>query len=342
MSGPGFLFGPSTQPGWWDTARASCPVVQPDGDGYRMWYYGRERDFPGVDDRDRTALPCGRSGTAWSADGLHWEKQQGRGQLGSVLDPDPRADRFDALQVGVTEVIRVGDEWWCYYVGGRRGTAMSYGEERTGWPTRIGHARSRDGMGFERVEGPEAGAVLAPGAEGAWDSWYVAFPRVQVVPGGFRLTYSAGGPLGRPAVGSAVSSDGIHWERSGQVLTVSDDPEACDGASVGSRSFAAIPGGWLMVYECVDREGNFRLAAATSPDGERWEKLPGRARRGALTDAGPEGSFDDRALGTPYLVTLPDGRIRCYHVGFGYTGAQGIGVLECDGQDLLRWEPVSV
>jgi hypothetical protein len=303
-----------------------------------MWYYGREAGFPGVADSDRTALPCGRSGAAVSPDGLRWEKVDGRGVLGSVLDPSDQAERFDALLIGLTDMVDLGDRWRAYYMGCRRGTAMSYGEERTGWPVAIGVAESADGLGFERVDGEHAGAVLVKGAEGDWDAWYTAFPRVVRHDGGYRMYYSGGGPQGPPAIGLAESSDGLRWEKRGRVLTHSEDPDACDAASVGSRSIVPHEGALLMAYECIDRENNFRIALAASADGVRWERLPGSGPKGSIAPYGAPGTFNDRAIGTPYLVRAEDGSLRLYHVGFG-SGGSGIGLLLNDGKDLTRWWP---
>lgn len=339
MTDPGFLFGPGPL-GNWDDSRASCPVVQRADDGYRMWYYGRERGFPGVTpENERSVIPMGRTGFAISRDGVHWQKVPGPGVRGSVLDPNPEPGQFDSFQVGGTEVVHVAGEYRLYYQGGWETAGRVGAELRKGFPLNIGLAVSTDGLHFQRVRGPlPGGALLANGAPGEWDEWYAGFPRVHLLDDGtFRLTYSGAGP-GGVGIGAADSPDGLHWEKRGKIFSPNADPAAFDARSVGSRSIVRFGGRFLMVYEAVDSSGNFRLGLAESDDQLRWRRIAGRGPLGSLIGYGAPGSFDERAMGTPYLVPERDGSLKLYYVGFSAQGVSGIGLLVCDGRDITRWE----
>lgn len=339
MTGPGFLFGPGPL-GNWDDSRASCPVVRRSDDGYRMWYYGRERSFPGVTpENERSVIPMGRTGLAISHDGIHWQKVPGPGVRGSVFDPNPQPGCFDSFQVGGTEVVPVGGEYRLYYQGGWETEGLVGDQRRKGFPLNIGLAVSVDGIHFRRVVGEApGGALLGHGAPGEWDEWYAGFPRVNVLAdGSFRLTYSGAGRSG-PGIGVADSPDGIRWEKRGRMFSANPDGTAFDARSVGSRSIVSYAGRLLMVYEAIDADGQFRIGLAESDDWQTWRRIRGRGPKGALIDFGAPGSFDERAMGTPYLVPEPDGSLKLYYVGFSAQGLSGIGLLVCDGRDITRWE----
>ncbi|MFN8534276.1 MAG: hypothetical protein U0556_12115 [Dehalococcoidia bacterium] len=339
MSDPGFLFGPGPA-GNWDDARASCPIVRRADDGFRMWYYGREKTFPGVTaENERSVLPMGRSGLAISRDGIAWQKVPGPGARGSVLDPAAEAGRFDSFQVGATDVLPVDGEYWMYYQGGRETSGLVDGQPRKGFPLNIGLAVSSDGLHFRRIAGSlPGGAILGNGADQDWDAWYAGFPRVNALPtGGYWLTYSGSGPQG-PGVGAAISGDGVVWEKLGRIFGTSPNPESFDCRSVGSRSIVPFGGRFIMVYEAIDAENRFRIGLAESDDLLHWSRIAGRGPKRSLIEYGAPGSFDELAIGTPYLVAEPDGSLKLYHVGFSMAGASGIGLLLCDGRDLTRWQ----
>ncbi|MDW8253638.1 MAG: glycosyl hydrolase [Chloroflexota bacterium] len=315
-------------------------AVRHAADGYRMWYYGRERGFPGVTpENERSVIPMGRTGLAISRDGVQWQKVSGPGFRGSVLDPNPQPGCFDSFQVGGTDVLLWEGEYRLYYQGGWQSEGLVGTQRRKGFPLNVGLAVSPDGIHFRRVPGSlPGGAILAHGAPGEWDEWYAGFPRVTVLSDGtFRMTYSGAGRNG-PAIGMADSPDGFHWEKRGPIFFPSSDEAAFDARSVGSRSIVAYRGRLLMVYEAIDAEGRFRLGMAEADEWQSWRRVAGRGPKGSLIDYGAAGSFDERAMGTPYLVPEPDGSLKLYYVGFSAQGVSGIGLLVCEGDDITRWE----
>jgi predicted GH43/DUF377 family glycosyl hydrolase len=264
-----------------------------------------------------------------------------------VLDPSGIPGRFDAWQVGGTDVVRAGDEYWLYFMGASDGATVVNGERRKGFPLRIGLARSTDGVHFTKVDGPLGGAVLANGDPGSWDEWFVGWARVLPLSGGgWRMYYHAAGPTHPPAGGVAESADGVEWEKRGVVIAPTGDPNDFDCRAVSTRHVIPWQGGYLIAYEALPIEpgASYRIGLATSPDGLRWERLRGPLTRGCSLDLGSPGAWDSIAIGTPYLV--PDGAgLLMYYVGFGprptTRGVGGsIGLARCDGRDLTRWEKV--
>lgn len=347
MAEAGLIFGPGPA-GSWDEEVVSCPVVLREGGRFRMWYYGRERNFPGgAIEGGGDGIPMGRTGLAESPDGIQFGRITGPGHRGSVLDPSGVPDRFDGWQVGGTDVVRTDGSYLLYYMGAWDGITTVDGQPRKGFPLRIGVAQSSDGIHFQKIEGPFGGAVLLNGTPGEWDEWFVGWPRVIALPGGgWRMYYHGAGATHPRSGGIAESADGVHWEKRGVVITPTGDPDDFDCRSISTRHVIPWQGGYVMAYEAQPAEGrgSYRIGIATSADGLQWERLRGPLTLGCALDVGPAGAWDSLAVGTPYLV--PDGGgLRMYYVGFGprptARGVGGsIGLAYCDGSDLTRWDKV--
>ena len=150
---------------------------------------------------------------AESPDGVLWEKR------GVVMEPGPEG-RFDDYGVSTRHMLKLNDTWTMFYEG------CHY----TGHPIQvdrqIGVAISKDGIDWERVDGPHAdGATIAaaPKGSGRWD-FRMGCPWVVVQDdGSLRLYYI--GSNERPGsggseldvvhqIGLAVSAGEItQWER---------------------------------------------------------------------------------------------------------------------------------
>jgi len=158
-----------------DPFMTASPEVHRDGDGWRMWYVscaGWER--AGDDVRHRYHL---RHGT--SRDGIAWETT-GEACLDFADEREYAFSRPSVLRGGE------GYEMWFSV----RGDAY-----------RLGYARSRDGLTWQRHD---AAAGLAPSAAG-WDAEMVAYPHV-FEHGGRRLMLYNGNGYGATGVGSAVAA----------------------------------------------------------------------------------------------------------------------------------------
>eukprot|EP00434_Breviolum_minutum_P012551 symbB.v1.2.011057.t1/scaffold728.1/size168468/5 len=307
-----------------------------------MWYYGRAGTewSKGL----KAFLPTGRIGCAESSDGLKWRRCKGPLEGGAVLDPSE--DAFDAVHVGVGDVVELpnGTLWMYYFGGGLDGLPNE------GIQMQIGLATSEDGLHWQRACNGQP--VMSPG-EGDFDALFVAWPRVlppwvtkdvkgipknQWYMSYHTAKFDAAGL--RWTAGAAFSEDGIHWKKAGPALGPSTSG-SWDACGVGVRHLVVKDGALTMLYEAVDEAGDHACGLATSKDGITWQRqeVPGRAAGGPVLQKGEEGDWDSRVVGTPYLVP-PQGHApwRLYYVGEakGNPGLS-IGVAECYEDDLLCW-----
>lgn len=344
---PGLLLGPGPA-GAWDDDRVSGPRVLHCPDGiWRMWYYGRDRGFdPEIN------LPTGRCGLATSADGLAWQRVTGPLTGGAVLEPHPDPARFDSSHIGVSDVQIQDGLYWMWYFGGDHSRQQLGGFRVKGFNLRPGCAISRDGLHWARVEGPHRGAMLDLGQPGEPDRALCGWPQaLRCADGVWRLYYHALDPARLIfVVCLAESADGLVWTRRGEILGAGE-PGAFDALGVGTRHVIYRDGRYLMFYEGVSAlPGHPRsIGLATSPDGVRWTRRPGTETDGSVFAHAPSGSgrWDAYAVGTPWVVPMPDGSFRLYYVGAGETAtghadelalAHRIGLAHSDGPDLARWQ----
>jgi hypothetical protein len=346
---PGLVLTPGPI-GWWDSERVSCPRVIREADGgWKMWCYGRDPTF------DRAiGLPTGRIGLATSPDGVHWTQVRGPGVMGSVMDPAEDQTRFDAAFVAVSDVRRTPAGYDMAYFGGAATSTMARGHVSKGFPIRAGRAVSTDGLHWVRQDGPFHGAVLDVGPAGAFDANMIGWPQIlQGADGVWRLYYHAVSPELGFAVGLAVSDDGgATWRKVGPVLTRGDG-DAFDNGGPGTRQVFLSGGRYVMLYEGFGAGNAVAIGLAISNDGEHWTKVKGPLKGGAVfapSAAGPtsaQSPWDSRAVGTPWVVALPDGGHRLYYVGnkrppegvaaSELTVTHQIGLAVAEGDDFTRW-----
>ncbi len=339
---PGLVLTPGPA-GWWDSERVSCPRVLREPDGWKMWYYGRDVSF------DRSVvLPTGRIGLATSPDGIHWTRVRGPGVMGSVLDPSPDHDRFDAAFVGVSDVHRTPDGYEMFYFGGSWDISNNRGQTVRGFPARPGRATSLDGLHWTRQDGPYHGAILDVGPPGTFDATMVGWPQMLRGPDGvLRLYYHTLDPKLGFIVCLAVSGDGTSWEKIGPILTRGGEDDF-DGDGPSTRQVFLSGGSYMMVYEGFSKSRRVSIGLATSQDGQHWTKIRGPLRGGAIFEPAPQGSpyWDNRSVGTPWIVAKPDGGWHLYYIGNAdpppgveageLTVVHQIGLAVSDG-DLLHW-----
>jgi predicted GH43/DUF377 family glycosyl hydrolase len=339
VTDPGLIFGPGPE-GWWDSLSVSSPQVLREEDGaWKMWYYGRDRHW-----NRAIAGSDGRTGLAISADGVHWERVRGPLTMGAVLEPSTNPERFDTSHVGATCVLKLDGLYWMWYLGGDWSTTTWDGVDRIGIPYHIGCAISRDGRQWTKLVGPYRGAVLPLGGPGAFDELSATYARVvRLAHDEWRLYYHGLHPTRGARIGLAVSGDGLHWEKRGEILA-NGERGRFDERGVSCRSVLPYQGGWLMLYEGSNFANYYGIGVATSPDGLRWSKEYGDETGGAVLAPSPTGSgrFDSQAVGTPCVVPMDDGSFRLYYVGGperqpGADYRQGIGLALSDGRAYRRW-----
>jgi len=342
---PGLLLPPGPA-GWWHSAQVSGPVVLREAPGrWRLYAYGRDPAFD-----PQVPFLAGRTGLALSEDGIHWEWQRGPEDLGAVLAPSRDPDRFDSALAGVSDVQLIDGLYWLWYQGGDQQVRELGPVRARGLHLRIGAAISRDGVHFVKLTGPFQGALFDVGPPGSWDSFFVAQGKVLREPdGSWKLYYHARSGESGSRIGVAVSGDGLHWERVGQVLGPGE-PGAFDERGVSSRCVLRVEGSYVMLYEGSNHQNYYGIGLATSPDGIRWTKEPGDEPGGAVFLHAPPGSgrWDARAVGTPCVVPMEDGSYRLYYVGAHEVSQRdlskgdnaslhAIGLALSEGRTLRRW-----
>ncbi|MBE9207388.1 glycosyl hydrolase [Nostoc sp. LEGE 06077] len=340
LNQPGLVLTPGPE-GWWDSERISSPQVLRCLDGiWRMWYYGRDASF----DR-QINLPTGRCGLAISADGIHWQRVQGSLTGGAVFEPHLDSNRFDSAHVGVSNVYFRDNLYWMWYFGGDR-TIVEMGKfQAKGLNMRPGCAISRDGINWVRLEGNYQGAFLGLGKPGEFDALFCAWP--QVLPdddGTWKMYYHTLNPDKGFLVGLAVSTDGLHWEKVGQILAAGESG-SFDDRGIGTRHVLKIEGQYVMFYEGVNTSGYHSIGLAISDDGIHWQKETGDQPGGSVFSHAQKNSglWDARAIGTPCIVPMDDGSFWMYYIGAnegGYdelSSQHQIGLAVSDGTNFRQW-----
>lgn len=189
-------------PGEFDEFMLGWPqVIQWDDGSWRMYYH--------------TVILGKGYCLAWaeSPDGFRWEKR------GVIMEPGAKG-RFDDYGVSTRHMLKKGDTWSMFYEG------CHYIGHPIQVDRQIGVATSKDGIHWQRVDGPNSnGSVIAqaPKGSGRWDFRLGCPWVVNLDDGSLRLYYvgsnerTAGGSSELEAVhqiGLAVSAGDItQWDR---------------------------------------------------------------------------------------------------------------------------------
>ena len=169
----------SPDPNTWegDYIAANGTVLY-DGERFLHWYQGGREP---------------RIGFGVSADGMSWEKR-----AAPVLEPGPRSS-WDERGVADPYVIRSGEWLYMYYLGQDRARRQ-----------RLGVARSRDGVDWEKYRG---NPILELGEPGRFDETGLGEPAVWSEQGWYWMLYTARDRKEHRRLGLARSSDGVQWSR---------------------------------------------------------------------------------------------------------------------------------
>jgi len=267
---------------------------------------------------------------AESEDGITWTKVAGVEEEEAILVPGGEG-AWDAVQTGVSDVIRIDDDvLHMYYFGGSEEEISMGPGSIAGFRMRIGRAKSTDGG---RQWAKEEDFIFDYDAsEGFFASW----PRI--VPsdtGPWKMFYHAfNGKVWR-VFGAESTDRGDSWKRTGLVIEGTDKEDAFDSQGIGTRAVVPWKDGLLMIYEGVDKSGTHSLGAAyCDQNTTTWHKLnngnpilePGK---GAL------GEWTTQVIGTPYLVLMDDGSLRLYHCGKnGPDSKMSIGLIVSKSGDI--------
>jgi sucrose-6-phosphate hydrolase SacC (GH32 family) len=168
---------PTTWEGSYIAANGSALV-----ENGKWWYwYQSGKGIPGI-------------GLARSDDGLHWRKEPR-----PALEPGPRGS-WDERGVADPYVLKLGSEYYVYYLGQNRARQQQ-----------IGVARSTDGLHWEKLlsnpvmEAPDSGNGIGEPAVWQWKGWYW-------------MLYTARSKTEQRTLREARSLDGVHWEQLGEPI----------------------------------------------------------------------------------------------------------------------------
>jgi predicted GH43/DUF377 family glycosyl hydrolase len=132
-----------------------------------------------------------------------------------TVEPDP------ILEPGEEGSIDAGGLSWPTVVRTDEGDAMYYtARQDPAGPGVIAMATSTDGASWTKAEQP----ALVPEAE--WEDGWLDRPRVARTPDGLVMVYSGSDLTTR---GVATSSDGVTWERDGNLPAITQDDFPVDG-----------------------------------------------------------------------------------------------------------------
>ncbi len=182
---------------------------------FLYWYEAGDHDGPK------------RIGLARSPDGLHFRKESQ-----PVLDVGPYQS-WDERAVADPYVIEAGGWLYMYYLGQDRAVPPHQ---------RIGVARSRDGVSWERLRSNPIVDMAAPGS-GGMDENGAGEPAVFVWGGYYRMLITGRDAHEHRSLAALWSNDGIHWNRQPQVFS-GDQPwnrtVLCDPAVVVDAGDARV------------------------------------------------------------------------------------------------------
>lgn len=250
-----------------DRVRAFRPAVLEEPDGtLRMWYSGHDGEV------GRILEAVHEPGQAWRRLGLSIDA----GCTGTT----------DAHGVEAPSVVRTPTGFLMAYAGS------------DGTDTRLHMATSDDGHLWE-AQGP----FVVRGEADEAGELDVTHPCLVVTGDSWRLFYSVHDRASdgkRAEIMTAVSSDGVSWDRAGTVLAPSDDETALSEPSVLVRQRY-----FTMIFVCDDGSRT-TLDLATSRDGVSWD------RRGSTLRVERHHRKASRVR-SPLALNLGNGGIRLWY-----------------------------
>jgi predicted GH43/DUF377 family glycosyl hydrolase len=219
--------------GSWDDWLVTDPAVIKDGSSYKMYYAGNDGANAKI-------------GYATSTDGISWTRYANN----PVLSFD--GGGFDSNHVYCPGVIKDGSKYRMWFTG-NNGAGLN-GDN-------IGYATSDDGKAWTIQNGDNA--VLARGANGAFDDSGTMCPAVARVGGQFLMYYSGYDGADHP-IGAAVSTDGIAWTKLNNGVQVIDHggAGAFDISHLLEHSFVMFDNRYYLWYSGGSTTSNGRIGLA--------------------------------------------------------------------------------
>jgi predicted GH43/DUF377 family glycosyl hydrolase len=122
----------------------------------------------------------------------------------------------------------------------------------------------------------------------------------------------------------ATSDDGVHWRKQEIVL------RAAAGSYIAANGSALSYGGQFWYWYETGARDRLRISLARSADARAWQPEPA-----PVVDAGPAGSWDERAVADPYVIRI-EPYFYLYYLGQDRAARQRIGVARSG--DGVHWE----
>jgi predicted GH43/DUF377 family glycosyl hydrolase len=123
---------------------------------------------------------------------------------------------------------------------------------------------------------------------------------------------------------AATSPDGLTWMKLGRVLS----PQGQEGSYIAANGSALVVGDEILYWYEIGYP--LRIALARSRDGKNW------TRQGdPVVPLGPGGSFDERAVADPYVISA-GGNFYMFYLGQDRARRQSLGIARSG--DGVIWE----
>eukprot|EP00210_Caulerpa_lentillifera_P002493 g2390.t1 len=190
----------------------------------------------------------------------------------------------------------------------------------------------KNGYHWARIEGSDSsGAVLDVGEEKDWDCAFIGRPQVLNCGNRDLRMYYHSYDIDEECykIGLAKSGNGLNWEKSGVIFKGS---EMYQFDSKGAASQCVVydqdNAQFLMFYEAVNDSNGRSIGLAVSKDGlENW-----KVYKEPVLSPSVSGRWDSGAVGTPWAVSMEEGKWRIYYSGTKQTAPywEGIGVATSD------------
>ncbi len=212
--------------------------------------------------------------------------------------------------------------------------------------SRLLYAWSTDGITWTKHA--LGGAVMQPGAAGAWDAT-MDTPEIVRDTSGYKLYYFGdtlpGGtglkPSAMASFGVATSSDGINWTKyAGNPILTHGGASDWDRSWIESPAvlWDSVSGTYMMWYSGVDTTTwNIAVGLATSPDGFIWTKHPGNP----VLQTGSAGSYDDMWAAVPAVIKTTRGYEMWYSGFSSTTGYSNFTINYATSRDGIHWTKFS-
>ncbi len=186
-----------------------------------------------------------------------------------------------------------------------------------GLHNRIGYAESGDSLTWLKY--PE-NPVLNVGEQGKWDDTNVDRPSVVCKDGLYHMWFTGWNRHGCSAIGHAVSSDGIHWKKTGKPVLVPTMKWERQNLMCPNVIYDEQERKFKMWYSGGEAREPDSIGYAESMDGVNWRKYP---LSPIFTPA--EEGWDGKKIGS-FQVIKKDGAYYAFYNAFDSSMNSRIGV----------------